>query len=293
MRPSRHWSVLPSRTGSSSRPPPRIPGTTPRSSARAIAVAGGGNEISGVVYEDVDGDAEIGDGVLLPAVKLALYRDGGDSRPDGVDDVPFGSTVTDAAGAYRFSSLSSGRYWVVVASRTVTPSTVLVASFVLADVWAEQTYGSRGAWCDDGASGIAELPAPGACYGGRRSSISDDTATLARSEHVTSVELTADSIAGRGLRLQLCGGGEHARRRSDLGTSRVACVSSSGTVTPSPDRASSIFRIPTSDAGYNGSGNGEYTIRPRLELPKITDSLIVDGGQPARFRRGPDRGAQR
>ena len=40
---------------------------------------------------------------------------------------------------------------------------------------------------------------------------------------------------------------------------------------------SSQFAIPTSDSGYNGSGNGEYTIQPTSALPSITGVLTLDG----------------
>ena len=40
---------------------------------------------------------------------------------------------------------------------------------------------------------------------------------------------------------------------------------------------SSQFAIPTSDSGYNGTGNGEYTITPVSAWPTLIDPLILDG----------------
>jgi hypothetical protein len=44
----------------------------------------------------------------------------------------------------------------------------------------------------------------------------------------------------------------------------------------------SQFRIPTTDPGYNGTGNGEFTIKPLEELltivaVEVTDSVVLDG----------------
>ncbi len=40
---------------------------------------------------------------------------------------------------------------------------------------------------------------------------------------------------------------------------------------------SSQFAIPTTDSGYNATGNGEYTIQPMSALPALTDAVILDG----------------
>jgi hypothetical protein len=101
--------------------------------------------ISGTVYEDINGDAGLGDAVTRDNVTVSLYQDGGDGQPDGVDDSAPANVTTDGSGNYTFSGLSTGTYWVVVDSKTVTPSAGTGAP---GDVWAEQTYGIAGARCD-------------------------------------------------------------------------------------------------------------------------------------------------
>jgi hypothetical protein len=135
--------------------------------------------ISGTIYEDVNGDAGLGDAVARDTVTVALYQDGGDGQPDGVDDGAPTAVTTNGLGNYSFSGLLNGTYWVVVDSKTISPNAGLNGGFVQGDVWAEQTYGVAGARCDDGTGTTVELGAAGTCYGGQVSTTSDDAAALA------------------------------------------------------------------------------------------------------------------
>jgi parallel beta-helix repeat protein len=130
--------------------------------------------ISGTVYEDVNGDANLADGVTRDNVTVALFRDGGDNQPDSGDDTFISTTTTAGGGAYSFSGLTPATYWVAVDSRTVPPNAAFNGGFGQGDVWAEQTYGIAGAWCANGAGGTAETVAAGACFGGQDSDISDN-----------------------------------------------------------------------------------------------------------------------
>ena len=64
--------------------------------------------ITGTVYEDVNGDADMADQVARDNVTVAYYLDGGDGQPDGVDDGSATTTTTDGSGNYSFSGLSAG-----------------------------------------------------------------------------------------------------------------------------------------------------------------------------------------
>ncbi len=153
------------------------------------------NDISGSVLEDVNGDGNLGDAVARNNTQVRLYRDGGDGQPDGVDDVFLSPTSTDPSGNYSFTSLSAGTYWVLADSKTVTPSAGLNGGFVQGDVWPEQTYGTAGAWCDNGAGSPAELGTAGTCFGGQVSTSSDDASVLSTAEHVSRVVIVASNVA--------------------------------------------------------------------------------------------------
>jgi hypothetical protein len=150
--------------------------------------------ISGTVSEDVNGDANLADAVVRDNVSVVLYRDGGDGLPDGVDDgAPVATTTTDISGNYTFSSVTTGDYWVLVDSKTVSPSAGTAAP---GDVWAEQTYGTVGARCDDGTGATVTLGATGPCYGGQLGTVSDNASALATAQHVTAVPVSTANVTG-------------------------------------------------------------------------------------------------
>ena len=76
--------------------------------------------------------------------------------------------LTNGTGDYSFGNVGPGVYWIFVDSKRVTANAGLNGGFVQGDVWAEQTYGTAGAQCDDGAGGVTQLGAAGVCFGGRR-----------------------------------------------------------------------------------------------------------------------------
>jgi hypothetical protein len=102
-------------------------------------------DISGVVFEDIVGDV-LADGAvgspLNPGannVTVRLSLDDGNGVPDGADGV-VATTSTDPAGAYSFTGLAPGTYFVAVDSQTVDGSTGYHPLGVPQNVvWAEQT----------------------------------------------------------------------------------------------------------------------------------------------------------
>ncbi|MEM7165399.1 MAG: DUF4347 domain-containing protein, partial [Planctomycetota bacterium] len=152
-------------------------------------------EVSGIVYEDVDGDGDVGDdGVGSEGVTVHLYSDGGDGDPDGGDDTYVTSTKTGSTGAYSFGSLANDTYWVVVESRTVAPTAGLNSLYAQGDVWADQTYGTANSVTYNGSysySGSA-----GTVYGGQEGDVVDDASALATAEHVIRSVVSGSDISG-------------------------------------------------------------------------------------------------
>ena len=154
------------------------------------ADAGATYSISGTVYEDVNGDSSLADAVGASGVTVRLFSDDGDNTPDAGDTF-ITSTVTDINGDYTFSGLSDlTTYWVVVDSRTITPSAGVGAANT---AWAEQTYAVTGAVTSSGL-----LASDGALYGGRSATTSDNStdaaASLASSDHVTRVAVSGSNV---------------------------------------------------------------------------------------------------
>ncbi|MEZ6135353.1 MAG: VCBS domain-containing protein [Pirellulaceae bacterium] len=146
--------------------------------------------IEGNIFEDVNGDAQLGDAVLLSNVTVHLYQDVDDDGLISAADTLYATTTTDVNGFYRFSSLANDTYFVVVDSRTIAPSAGLNGTFTQTDVWAEQTYGVAGA-----ASGAGFLGSSGALFGGRTADVSDNASSLLTAEHVTRVALSGGDAA--------------------------------------------------------------------------------------------------
>jgi parallel beta-helix repeat protein len=241
------------------------------------------SSIAGTVFEDVNGDANPADAVNRPNVDVYFYLDGGDGQPDGVDDtLVTGSPVTtDGSGNYSSPTLvpATATYWVVVDSKTVTPNAVFNGGFAQGDVWPEQTYGTAGAWCDDWAGGVAVLGAAGACYGGQASVTSDNATTLAGAEHVTRVAVAPSNVNGVNFGFSFNnvvntrdGDDDGGNNRSIQGSLRQFMQNSNAISAT----LSSVFTIPTSDPGYDGTGNGEFTIQPTSALPIIDDPVVLD-----------------
>ena len=170
-------------------------GSTSEFSAHVNAAAGAvaGNTISGSLYEDVDGDADIGEAGTqrIAGATVLLYRDtNANNTPDAADALVT-SAVTDALGNYALAVSTNATYWVVVDSRTIGPSAGYSAGFSIGDLWAEQTYAVGGA-----ASGAGFTGALGALYGGRNPNASDNASAAATAEHLIRVVYSGASIGG-------------------------------------------------------------------------------------------------
>ncbi|MFQ5967888.1 MAG: choice-of-anchor Q domain-containing protein, partial [Acidimicrobiia bacterium] len=157
--------------------------------------------ISGTVFDDLVGDG-LNDGVVgdvnnpgVSGVDVYLYADDGDNVLDAGDAlaaVAPNPASTDGSGNYTFSTVSDGTYFVVVDSKTV-PSAQDPAA-VQTDIWAEQTYGSAGAHCTDGATPVIRGTA-GSCYAGETAGISDDATGPATAEHYARVTVSGAAVS--------------------------------------------------------------------------------------------------
>ena len=158
-------------------------GSTSEFSAGVTATAG--STISGTIFHDVNGNANVTDDAgavfanTIGAVRLHL--DDGDGVIDSGDS--FVSIVdTNAAGGYTFTGLAAGNYYVVVNSRALGAP----------NVWAEQTYAVAGA-----ARAAAFTSTSGALYGGRDVAASDNAlGSINTAEHVNRVAVAGTNVAG-------------------------------------------------------------------------------------------------
>ena len=170
-----------------------------------------GLRISGTVYEDIDGDGEVSGAQGRPGVDVTICLDDGNGVPDSAD-TRLATLQTDAGGGYEFPSLAAARYWISVDSRTLAPEGGLNAGFDQADVWAEQTYGTAGALCDDGTG--SESHSPDSRPVSRRATTRD----LGHSRRARKGRTRQRGFAGRGhlrgrFRFQFLGRGQYSRRR--------------------------------------------------------------------------------
>ncbi len=150
--------------------------------------------ISGRVLEDVNGDSQVDDAQPVAGATVKLYDASGSLLQ---------TTSTDASGSYAFGVDGDGTYYVVVDSKTVSPSAGFNNNQGQTDVWAEQTYGAGGSWggalCDsdaDESTDPAALSSNGACFGGRNGGTSDDASALTTAEHVARVTVAGDGVTG-------------------------------------------------------------------------------------------------
>ncbi|MGB8436788.1 MAG: right-handed parallel beta-helix repeat-containing protein, partial [Burkholderiales bacterium] len=238
----------------------------------AAVVAGAPGSISGTIYHDINGNADITDdgasAVFANALNaVALYLDDGDGIIDSGDS--FVSAVsTDALGGYVFGSLAAGDYYVVVNSQRLSPNPAL---------WAEQTFAVTGA-----ATGGAFTITSGALYGGRErlgpgSGTSDNAAgSITTAEHVTKVTLAGGNVTGidsgfsftaitsnRGDAID----DDTSNARMQQGTLRQFILNANALAGPQ----TANFSI-----NYSGGGGAQTIDIINAELPMITGTVTLD-----------------
>src|SRR5216684_4205202 len=148
--------------------------------------------LQGNVAEDVNAAGSIEAAPPLAGVRLIAWRDDGNGVPDDAD-VRAGETRTDTAGRFSFDGLTPAVYWIAVDSLTVAPARLNPGTSA-ESIWAEQTFGSIGALCSDGAGAPVTHTAAGPCIGGRWASRSDDPGKLSTSKHLARVDTTDPAV---------------------------------------------------------------------------------------------------
>jgi hypothetical protein len=151
-----------------------------------LATTAGAATISGTIFDDARAYAMRSDLRPLGGGTVMLYADGGDRRPDGADDHLVANVHAGDGGTFSFPSVPDGMYWVAVDSHTIGGH----------EAWPEQTFGPAGALCDNGRGSATTLVAPGACYGGRFASQSDDARQLATAKHVAGITVAGSDVRG-------------------------------------------------------------------------------------------------
>ncbi|MFB3102687.1 MAG: right-handed parallel beta-helix repeat-containing protein, partial [Alphaproteobacteria bacterium] len=248
-----------------------MPSDRPGSCSFDVPVTPGtDDEISGTVYEDINGDSNLADAVGVGGVFIRLYRDrNGNGVVDG-PDIYVTATATDMNGDYTLSFVSSGsqKYLVAIDSATVPPSAGYNGNSGLADVRPEQTYG------DDPATAALDL---GSRFGGVDGATADNVDQLSTTpadnvyEHLARVDLSGGDVAGVDfafsfnvvVNVNIAGQGslEQFINHADaiLGANAMRFV---------PAVATNAF----------GGGGNWWSISPAVALPEIKDALTtVDG----------------
>ena len=273
----------------------------------SVGVAPPAYTVSGTVFEDVVGDV-LNDGTIgdaanpgAPNVDVYIYEDDGDGNLDGGDTLVGGAPIaTDVNGDYS-ATVMDGDYFVVVDSKTVASSQDPGAA--AGDVWAEQTYGPVGGFCDTGVS-YAKRATAGPCYGGIASSISDDFSQWDDHEHRAIVQVAGGDVTNLDFGFSFnvvvnTNGGD--TRDDDTGANRTV----QGSLRQFIQNANAISGsnamrfVPADPAGLtDGGGNYWWRIPITTLLPAITDDgTTVDGTRLRLHRRihraghecGPDR----
>ena len=237
-----------------------------------------GGRISGTLFHDMDGDADITEAGTLrfAGATVRLYKDNGSGTP-GTGDTLVATTSTNASGQYAFNGLTDGDYWVVVDSKTLGAAGYN-GGYAADDVWADQTYGAAGAM-----QGSDYLSNSGALYGGRYANTSDNASTLATSEHITRVSVAGGEVTG-----------------VDAGFSFSAVVNTRGDTTDDDGVASGRLQqgslrqflinsnaIGGTQAANFSVGTGAITIMPTAAMPTLADAVVLDGTTQEGFAGAP------
>ena len=244
------------------------------------------DNVSGNVYEDVNGDADLADKVVSTGVRVRLYADANDNGVVDAGDTFIREKSTDASGHYslQLDTATTGfKYLVAVDSRGVVPSGGFNVGFGQGDVWAEQTYG------DNPASVFLDL---GARIGGRTVGTSDafNTASSAPGnnayQHLARVDVSGGNVAGVDFAFSFRVISHPADRNDDAGANRTA----QGTLRQAIQNANAIvgapvLNVPTDTYTLAIAGTGEDGTRTG-DLD-VTDAVtLVGAGAPTTIING-------
>lgn len=246
-----------------------------------------GVELKGVVFQDITGNGfsedmifndAAGDQRALENVEVHLFKDGGDGNADGNDDTFIQTKLTSNLGEYSFKIGDDANYWVVVDSKTGDLSD--------GNTWAEQTYAPIGGLCEDGLGNSTFKLTSGHCFGGRRSTISDNisdnpsVSDLINAEHLAKVTIGGTSVYNIDFGFSFNVVTHISDSDLDLGFGRYSqgslhqFILNANSITG----ANSMRFIPVVPTNSSGGGGNWWTTSLTAELPTITDALTtIDG----------------
>lgn len=159
-------------------------------------------DITGHVYNDVNGDGDLSDQVAVNGVTVYIYTDNGDNIPNAADGSPTYTTTTDANGYYSFLQIPGVTYF-------VSPNPPSTGAAV-----AEQTYTTAltdnvngtfvTSYCDANGDAIADvipINTTGVCFGGWDGdrATNNSNANLSLREHISRIVFSANSSAVNNL----------------------------------------------------------------------------------------------
>jgi uncharacterized repeat protein (TIGR01451 family) len=238
--------------------------------------------ITGSVFEDVNGDASLADAVARTNVTARIYADNNNNGVVDTGDLWIDEVVTDATGLYTFqvSLLATGsKYLIVVDSKKVVPSAGFNSGFAQGDVWAEQTYG------DDPATAGFDL---GARFGGRTPGTSDNfttnTAPASNNyQHVARVDPSGGDLSGVDFAFSF-NVMTHLRGQNNADDDTTANRTIQGSFRQFLQNANAISGAndmrftPAVAANASGGGGTWWRFTVTNALPALTDALTtVDG----------------
>ncbi|MFN8640109.1 MAG: DUF4347 domain-containing protein, partial [Candidatus Binatia bacterium] len=244
-------------------------------SATQLVAAAVGSTISGTLWEDVDGDADVSlaDGTQRVAGATVHLWSDVFGAPTYVT-----SATTDANGNYSFIALANGVYGVVVDSKTIAPAAGFNPTFGQSDVWADQTYATAGGARWDGAA-ITYLAAPGALYGGTElpaGGLSDDASAPASFEHVTRIDATAGgTFTGVDFGFSFSAVTNTRGDDADDDTTRAG-VQQQGTLRQFLRNSNAIAGVQSSEFQIGAVGSIQTITPAGAALPNITDAVNLN-----------------
>ena len=222
--------------------------------------------ISGTIYNDVDGDADVVEGGTgtFRSVTVRLYQDDGDGVIEASDAL-VATTTTNASGVYSFTGLFDATYWVAVDSRTIGNASDISynGGFGIGDVWAEQTYG------DDASTGAIDLAAR---YGGRNVGI-DTASNVSNSEHVARVAVAAADVSAVNWGFSFSAITD--TRGNNVDDDGAANRMQQGTLRQFLLNSNAISGVQTSNFSIGGGGAQTITVSTAA-LPTLNDAVILD-----------------
>ncbi len=241
--------------------------------------------LQGRVYEDPNGDGNLGDGIGRPNVQVLLFQDDGDGQPDAGDPL-HAQTTTGSDGSFALGAAPNATYWLVVDSKTIAPNAGFNTGYDQGDVWAEQTYGPAGAYCanPDGLLGAGDpyvRTSAGPCMGGRRGSTSDDATTLESAEHIAKVVVSSADVSGLDFGFSFNVVTNVNDRDDDPAADRTCqgCLRQFVQNANAIAGANAMHFVPTVSTNAGGSGGAWWRVDLQLGgLPVILDhDTTVDG----------------